>query len=108
MSIIPQKQLFGWQEIYELGDLQRLSLVLNYLPDEELMKKLEEERGKGRDDYPVRAVWNPMLAGIVYQHPFIESLERSPVRAALLFLSSAPVFVHILPCCGDNTGIAQI
>ncbi|WP_234702034.1 hypothetical protein [Desulfotomaculum nigrificans] len=58
MAIIPQKQIFGWQEIDELGDLQRLLLVQNYLPDEELMKKLEQERGKGRNDYPVRPVWN--------------------------------------------------
>jgi len=39
---------------------------LNYLPDEELMEKLEQERGKGRDDYLIRAVWNSILAGIVY------------------------------------------
>ncbi len=76
MAIIPQKQLFGWQEIKELGDLERLLLVLNYLPDNQLMEKLEKERGKGRDDYPVRAVWNSILAGIVFQHPSIESLRR--------------------------------
>jgi len=84
MAIIPQKQLFGWQEIDELGDLQRLLLVLNYLPDAELMKKLEQERGKGRDDYPVRVVWNSMLAGVVYQHPSIESLRRELKRNAQL------------------------
>jgi len=28
MAIIPQKQLFGWQEIDELGDLERLCLAL--------------------------------------------------------------------------------
>lgn len=80
MAIIPQRQLFGWQEIDELGDLQRLLLVVNHLPDEELMEKLEQERGKGRDDYPVRAVWNSILAGIVYQHPSIESLRRELLR----------------------------
>ncbi|GAB6274238.1 MAG: hypothetical protein STSR0004_11010 [Peptococcaceae bacterium] len=42
MVIILQKQLFGWQKIYELGDLQRLLLVVNHLPGEELMKKLEQ------------------------------------------------------------------
>ena len=49
MAVIPQKQLFGWQGVDELGDLQRLLLVSNYLPDEELMKKLQQQRGKGRD-----------------------------------------------------------
>ncbi len=84
MAIIPQKQLFGWQEIDELGDLQRLLLLLNYLPDEELMEKLEQERGRGRDDYPVRVVWNSILAGIVYQHSSIESLRRELRRNAQL------------------------
>ncbi|RLF63053.1 MAG: DDE transposase, partial [Thermoplasmata archaeon] len=54
MAIITQKRLFGWKEIEELGDLERLRLVLKYLPDEELMIVLEKERDKGRDEYPVR------------------------------------------------------
>ena len=84
MAIIPQKQIFGWQEIEELGDLQRLLLVINHLPDAELMEKLEQERGRGRNDYPVRAVWNSILAGIIYQHASIESLRRELRRNAQL------------------------
>ncbi len=71
-----QKNLFSWQDLEEIGDLRRLQLVLETLDDECLMRKLEEERGKGRDDYPVRAVWNSMLAAVVYQHQSIESLRR--------------------------------
>ena len=52
MAIIPQKQLFDWTQVEELGDLERLKLVLDTLPDEELMRALERERGKGRNDYP--------------------------------------------------------
>ena len=66
MAIIAQKVLFGWEEIDELGDLERFELVLNYLPDEGLMEHLEGVRGRGRDDYPVRAVWNSILAGVVF------------------------------------------
>ncbi len=84
MAIIPQSFLFGWQEIDELGDLERLLLVINHLPDEELMQKLERERGKGRNDYPVRAVWNSVLAGVVFQHPSIESMRRELRRNAQL------------------------
>jgi len=80
MAIIPQRRLFGWNEIDERGDLERLRLVLEYMPDEELMVGLENERAGGRDDYPVRAVWNSVLAGIVYQHPSIESLRRELKR----------------------------
>jgi hypothetical protein len=76
MAIISQQRLFGWEEIEGLGDLDRLRLVLENMPDEGLMKQLELERGCGRDDYPVRAVWNSILAGIVFQHPSIASLRR--------------------------------
>ena len=68
MAIIPQQTFFVWDEIENLGDLERLRLVLEYMPDEELMRELEKERGKGRDDYPVRAMWNSILAGVVYEH----------------------------------------
>lgn len=84
MAIIPQKQLFSWKEIEDLGDLQRFSLLVKYLPDEDLMQILESLRSNGRDDYPVRAIWNSILAGIVYQHPSIESLRRELMRNAEL------------------------
>ncbi len=30
MAIIPQKELFGWKEIENIGDLERLRLVIDY------------------------------------------------------------------------------
>ena len=80
MAIIPQTSLFSWKDVDNLGELERLQLVLDTVPDEQLMCLLEAERGKGRDDYPVRALWNSVLAGIVYQHPSIESLRRELLR----------------------------
>jgi hypothetical protein len=55
-------------------------MVLRVIPDEGLMGKLEELRGRGRDDYPVRAVWNSLLAGVVYQHVSVASLRRELLR----------------------------
>jgi len=80
MAIIPQKRLFDYHEIENLGDLERLRLVLENVPDEELMRELEKERDHGRDDHPVRAMWNSILAGVVYQHPSTESLRRELSR----------------------------
>lgn len=80
MAIIPQQELFSWEEIEDLGDLERLKLVLEYLPDEGLMRQMERQRGQGRDDYPVRAVWNSVLAGVVFGHDCIESLRRELKR----------------------------
>lgn len=84
MAIIAQTGLFSWEEVDELGDLERLKVVLDYLPDEELMKHIEEVRGRGRNDYPVRPVWNSILAGVVFQHESIESLRRELKRNAQL------------------------
>jgi len=84
MAFIAQEELFSWEEVEDLGDLERLRLVLDVLPDEKLMRKLEEWRGHGRDDYPVRAVWNSILAGVVFQHRSVEGLRRELRRNAQL------------------------
>ena len=84
MASIAQENLFGWEEVEELGDLERLGLVLDHLPDEALMGALERDRGRGRDEYPVRAVWNSILAGIVFGHESVESLRRELCRNAQL------------------------
>jgi hypothetical protein len=80
MAIIPQGRLFSWKQIEGRSDLDRLRMVLAVIPDQGLMEKLELYRGKGRDDYPVRAVWNSLLAGVVYQHVSVASLRRELLR----------------------------
>ena len=76
MAILPQPFLYSWKEIDEASDLDRLRLVLSALPDEELVSFLEERRGRGRDDYPIRPMWNAVIAGIVFQHPSAAALLR--------------------------------
>ena len=76
MAIIAERSLFGWKEIEELGDLERLHLVLSNLPDEELMGVLESHRGCGRNDFPIRPMWNSLVAGVVFTHNSVASLRR--------------------------------
>jgi len=97
MAILPQPLLFSWKEIENLGDLSRLSLLVDNLPDEDLMQELESSRGKGRDDYPIRAMWNSLLAGIVFQHASVESLRRELSRNGQLRLMCG-----FDPVRGDN------
>jgi len=80
MAMPLQPYLFDWDQVESSSDLDRLRLVLSALPDEALVCSLEKLRGKGRDDYPVRAVWNSLLAGVVFQHPSIEALRRDLQR----------------------------
>jgi hypothetical protein len=84
MATLPQSQLFSWEHLQASSDLQRFALLLSAIPDEELMVALEEERRGRRDDYPLRAVWNSLLAGVIFQHPSIEALRRELLRNAEL------------------------
>jgi len=88
MAIIHQRYLFSWKnfkdDLQTLGDLERLQLVIKNLPDQNLMDILIEQRGNGRNTHPVKAMWNSILAGIVYEHSSIESLRRELRRNAQL------------------------
>ena len=84
MAIIPQPQLFSWEQVEASSDLERLRMTLVSLPDEALMQRLEAERKGRRDDYPIRAVWNSVIAGIVFEHEGVESLRRELARNAEL------------------------
>ncbi len=61
MAHVIHQNLFSWQEVDDSSDLYRLQLVLSYLPDEAMVDRLE--RNRGRDTYPVRAMWNALPAG---------------------------------------------
>jgi hypothetical protein len=80
MAKLIRPYLFTWREVEARSDLERLMLVLEHVPDEGLMSELEGQRKWGRDDYPIRPVWNSVLAGIVYQHGSVESLRRELLR----------------------------
>jgi hypothetical protein len=80
MAIIPNLLLSWEDEKNRLGDLERLKIVLETLPDEQFMQYLEKERGNGRDDFPVRAMWNLLIAGIIFGHKSIASLLRELYR----------------------------
>ena len=88
MAIIHELNLFSWKDFQEdlqnLGDLERLRLVIDTIPDAKLMGILKTLRGNGRNDHPIEAVWNSILAGIVYEHVSIESLRRELSRNAQL------------------------
>jgi hypothetical protein len=71
-----EPSLFSWQDVEARSDLDRFYLVRDHLPDAQIVQYLEVMRGQGRDDYPVQAMWNALVAGVVFQHPSIESLIR--------------------------------
>jgi len=84
VAIIPQAVLFSWEHVEAASDLDRLKMLLEALPDENLMRLLEVQRNGRRDKYPLRVLWNSVLAGIVFEHASIESLRRELKRNAQL------------------------
>ena len=84
MAIIPQISMFEYSEIDELGDLERFKLALDGIDDEKLMRILEKKRKNGRNDYPVRVMWNLFIAMIVFCHKSVESFRRELARNSQL------------------------
>ena len=82
--IISQTTFADYGQIEILGDLERFSLALSGMDDEALMTRLEGRRGNGRNDYPVRVMWNLVIAMKVFGHKSVESLRRELGRNSQL------------------------
>lgn len=80
MKIITQLSAFDYSEIEILGDLERCQLLLDNVPDEKIVNKLYEIRGKGRNDYPIEAVWNSILIAPIIECSSVEQLRRELAR----------------------------
>ena len=68
MSYVRQATLFTYDDfVDEHDDNERLVLTLAALPDEALLRWLEDRRRGRRDEYPVRMLWRCLIAKSVYQ-----------------------------------------
>ena len=73
--------LLSWENVERLPELQRLKLVLDTLPSEKVIAALKARRGHGRNDFPVEAMFNALIAGIVFQHNSSSSMLRELHRS---------------------------
>jgi hypothetical protein len=78
--ILSQTSVFDYSEIEELGDLERLQLAFEGIDDEALMLRLEARRGRGRNEYPIRVMFNFIVAMKVFGHRTVESFRRELKR----------------------------
>ena len=103
---------FSWEQVDRLSDLNRLELVLDALPDGDIIRALEAARRNGRNEYPVRAMWRALIAGIVFGHPSIESLIRELNRNSSLLgmcgFSPVPVQRRARYGIEPDTGGAEV
>lgn len=84
MKIITQISLFDDTQNENLGDLERLKNVLDTIPDQKLIDKLKSIRGQGRNEWPVEAMWNSLIASFIFDHDSVASLLRELNRNSQL------------------------
>jgi hypothetical protein len=96
LAKIIQQKIFSWKDVEASGELERLKMVIEAIPDDGLMEALEADRKGRRDDYPIRPLWNSILGGIVYQHMSIESLRRELLRNG-----------ELREACGFDPGVGE-
>ena len=101
---------FSWDEVDRISDLNRLELVLDALPDGDIICALGAMRKNGRNEYPVSAMWKALIAGIVFQHESIESLIRELNRNSSLLgmCGFVPVPIQNRGRYGIEPGTARV
>lgn len=82
--IITQTNLFDYMENTELGDLERFSILLEYLPLEDLASKMDDDRHNGRNDYPNLTLLKIKAAQKCFQLPRISDIRRELLRNPVL------------------------
>jgi transposase, IS5 family len=81
MSYCAQGQLFSFSDFFSEGDdNHRLLLVLDALDDDQLIGKLVSERKGRQNRYPVRILWQSLIAGKVYGILTVNGLIRELKR----------------------------
>jgi hypothetical protein len=81
MGYTPYRDLFTLLEEREDDDLKRLIWILETIPGDKLIEKLEEERRGRRNKNPVRTMWYCAVAATLYTrgriNPLISELKRN-------------------------------
>jgi len=80
MNIISETTIFDYMEIEILGDLERLKLCLENIDDLGLCKELEIKRKNGRDDFPIKVMFNLIIAMKIFGHRSVDSFRRELSR----------------------------
>lgn len=92
MRIAMTKPLFAWDCLEDSPNLKTIRDFLAAVPDDALLAALRQDRGRGRDDYPVHVLWGTMLLTILLRHPSTEAclgeLRRNDALRRLIGIDS--------------------
>jgi hypothetical protein len=73
MRVAIARPLFDWSSLEDSPSLASLRELLASIPDTKLLDGLRQHRGRGRDDYPVAALWGVVLLTVLLRHKDFES-----------------------------------
>ena len=74
MNIPAARPLFAWDCLENSPSLQTVKQYLHSLPDAALLDALRRGRGKGRNDYPVTALWGAVVLKPLRRHLTMEAM----------------------------------
>jgi hypothetical protein len=84
MHVAQSKPLFAWDQLEDSPSLSTVRKLLASIPDEKLLQRLRQDRGHGRNDYPVQVLWGVVLLRIALRHVTIEATLGELSRSAEL------------------------
>lgn len=73
MRVGAMRPLFAWECLEDSPSLRTVKEFLAAIPDGKLLASLRASRHRGRNDYPVGALWGTLLLQIVLRHPTTEA-----------------------------------
>jgi hypothetical protein len=92
MRIPVTRPLFAWDCLEDSPSLRTVRDFLDALPDAKLLEALRRWRGRGRDDYPVTALWGVCVLTPLLRHISVEAtlaeLRRNKGLRKLLGIDS--------------------
>jgi hypothetical protein len=86
MDIPQTAPLIAWAYLEDCPSLQTIRELLASVPDRDLLVRLRDMRGRGRNDYPVESLWGTLLLTVALRHTSIESCLAELQRNAGLRL----------------------
>ena len=84
MRLTVTQPLFAWEALEDSPSLQTVRDFLARVPDARLLDALRRSRGRGRDDYPVEALWGVVLLTVLLRHPTFDACLGDLRRNAAL------------------------
>ncbi len=72
MNLYTTDPLFAWNRLDDSPDLRAVKAFFAALPDGRLLEALSRHRGKGRNTYPIRALWFCALLQPLLRHTTME------------------------------------